>query len=110
MRRYAYLFDVLITVYIWLVIFMAIGNVDSERVGLLGSVLSVPWLFHLGYAFGLPLLSQLISEYGAVYGTFKWIVNFLCGVIYYIFHLRTKAVGFKNGIHQLSGCYKATGR
>lgn len=48
---YTVLFDYTITSFVWLLILMSLAHVDSERVGLLGSVYAIPWLLHLGMSF-----------------------------------------------------------
>ena len=45
---------------------------SSEKIGVLGSVYAIPWLFHLGYTFGAPLLFELIYERGPIWGLLKW--------------------------------------
>jgi hypothetical protein len=66
---------------------MSIAGVSSETIGILGSVYSVPWVFHLGFLFSFPLLAQLIYDGGILYGMLKWLDNIILGSIYYLFRM-----------------------
>jgi hypothetical protein len=94
--HYAYtlLFDHAISSYVWVLLALAAARIDSQTVGLLGSVYAIPWLLHLGYAFGLPLLSQMVLSRGLLRGLGAFAVNFITGLPYYIFLMRTKADAF----------------
>jgi hypothetical protein len=85
------LFDYAITSFLWVIMLMAMTDLQSEEVGILGSVYAIPWIFHLGFAFGLPLLFQLVKDMGLFSGFFKWTRTLLPGSIFYLFQLRTKA-------------------
>ena len=107
---YTMLFDYSITSFVWIMILMRIAGVDAERIGVLGSVYAIPWLFHLGYLFGLPLLAQLCYTHGIVFGVWKFADNVLLGSVYYIFQSRTKSTGMQSGFRGGSSAYKGTGR
>lgn len=107
---YTLLFDWTIELFVWILIVMSVSGINSERIGILGSVYAIPWLFHLGYAFGFPLLLQLIYTQGIMVGLFKWTKNLFLGVFYYLFQQRTKAYGFHVGLSGGSGNYAGTGR
>lgn len=94
--HYAYtlLFDWAVSSYVWVLLALAAAHVDAETVGLLGSVYAIPWLLHLGYAAGLPLLAHLVLTRGAVRGTATFAANFITGMPYYIFLMRAKAAAF----------------
>jgi hypothetical protein len=106
---YTMLFDYTITSFVWIILLMRVSDVDAERIGVLGSVYAIPWLFHLGYLFGLPLLAQLVYKHG-MWGVLKFADNLILGSIYYLFQLRTKATGMQSGFHAGSAKYKGTGR
>lgn len=106
---YTMLFDYTITIFVWIVVLMRVSGIDSERIGVLGSVYAIPWLFHMGYLFGLPLLAQLLYQHGA-WGVWKFVENLLLGSLYYLFQLRTKATAMQSGFHAGSAKYKGTGR
>ncbi len=89
---------------------MSTAEITSEEVGILGSVYAIPWLFHLGYLFGLPLLFQLMLDRGLVRGVWAWANNLITGSIYYLFQLRVKAYGIQSAFHGGSGKYAGTGR
>jgi hypothetical protein len=84
--------------------------VDAERIGVLGSVFAIPWLFHLGYLFGMPLLAQMAFQHGIIWGTIKFAQSLPAGSIYYLFNLRTKATGMQSGLQAGNASYKGTGR
>jgi len=60
-------------------VLMGLTKVSSEEIGILGSVYAIPWVFHLGFAFGLPLLFQLVHQKGWCSGTIDWAQNLLLG-------------------------------
>jgi hypothetical protein len=107
---YTLLFDYSITSFVWIIVLMRVADVDAERIGVLGSVYAIPWLFHLGYLFGLPLLAQLLYTHGPLWGTLRFADNVLLGSIYYLFQLRSKATGIQSGFHGGNAKYKGTGR
>ena len=104
------LFSSAITSFVYLLLLMSISSISSEAIGRLGSVYAIPWLFHLGFAFGLPLLCHLIATDGLLYGLLRWADNLLLGIMYYLFQLRTKARGMEVGLGGGSGGYVSTGR
>lgn len=59
---------------------------------------------------GVPLLCMLVYERGILSGSAAWLKNVVLGSIYYIFHVRTKAVGLQTGLRGQSAQYRATGR
>lgn len=107
---YTLLFDYAITSFLWVMLLMGITQVTSEKIGILGSVYAIPWIFHLGFAFGLPLLFQLVHDKGLFSGTKKWIQNLLLGSVFYLFQLRTKAVAVQQAFQGGSAQYQGTGR
>lgn len=107
---YTLLFDVAITSFVWIVVLLACSSITSEQMGLLGSVYAIPWLFHLGFSFGLPLLFQLCLERDLLSAIILWLQNLLFGAFYYLFQVRTKAYGFLSGLQGGSSSYASTGR
>eukprot|EP00462_Mataza_sp_D1_P001569 CAMPEP_0175088314 /NCGR_PEP_ID=MMETSP0086_2-20121207/187_1 /TAXON_ID=136419 /ORGANISM="Unknown Unknown, Strain D1" /LENGTH=228 /DNA_ID=CAMNT_0016360749 /DNA_START=161 /DNA_END=844 /DNA_ORIENTATION=+ len=91
-------------------VLMGLTKVSSEEIGILGSVYAIPWVFHLGFAFGLPLLFQLVHQKGWCSGTIDWAQNLLLGSVYYLFQLRTKAFGVQQALRGGSAQYQGTGR
>ena len=100
----------LVQSFVWLVIFMSLSDVDAERIGVLGSVYAIPWLFHLGYLFALPLLGEMVRTHGPLWGMANFLDNLLLGSIYYLFQARTKSAGMQSGFHAGNSGYKGTGR
>ena len=108
--NFTLLFSYGITSFVYLLLLMSMSSVSSDAIGRLGSVYAIPWLFHLGFAFGLPLLCHLIQSDGPLYGVLRWAENLLLGSVYYLFQLRTKARGMEVGLGGGSGGYVSTGR
>ena len=108
--NFTLLFSYGITSFVYLLLLMSMSSVSSDAIGRLGSVYAIPWLFHLGFAFGLPLLCHLIQTDGLLYGVLRWAENLLLGSVYYLFQLRTKARGMEIGLSGGSGGYVSTGR
>lgn len=102
---YTLLFDYTIISFVWLLILMNLAHVDSERVGLLGSVYAIPWVLHLGYAFSLPLAAECIRTAGWLRGVYTFVCNFVTGMLYYLFQLRTKAYAINQALHGQTGGY-----
>ncbi len=96
--------------FLWIVLLMNLSFVDAERIGVLGSVYAIPWLFHLGYLFGLPLLAQQVRSFGLVAGVWRFVKNLALSSVYYLFMLRAKSTGVQSGFHGGSASYRGTGR
>ena len=108
--NFTLLFSYGITSFVYLLLLMSMSSVTSDTIGRLGSVYAIPWLFHLGFMFGLPLLCHLIQSDGLLYGVLRWTENLLLGSLYYLFQLRTKARGMEVGLGGGNGGYVSTGR
>mgnify|MGYP001058652049 FL=1 len=99
-----------IAYYLYGITLFAIAQVSYHQMGLLGAVISVPWLFQIGFVQAFPLLIELILERGWVDGIIYFVKYLPFSLVFFVFHLRTKAYFFACGILKGQGGYRGTGR
>eukprot|EP01113_Clastostelium_recurvatum_P039644 TRINITY_DN606_c0_g1_i3.p1 TRINITY_DN606_c0_g1~~TRINITY_DN606_c0_g1_i3.p1 ORF type:complete len:2408 (-),score=581.57 TRINITY_DN606_c0_g1_i3:45-6527(-) len=99
-----------IKLYVYSLLMFVGSGVSYHRLGLLGSVIAVPWLFQVGFVQALPLLLEYIIHYGLVTGTLAFLAQLPFGLVFFVFHLKTKAHYFAQGLFSAQGGYKGTGR
>ena len=96
--------------FCYIVLLMVMARVTSEAIGLLGSIYSIPWVFHLGFLFAAPLLAHQLYSEGLWYGLYLWVHHLTLGSVYYLFQLRTKGRGLEIGLGGVTSGYVSTGR
>jgi len=92
------------------IIFFAISGVTYHQLGLLHAVIAVPWMFQIGFVQALPLLVEQMIQQGFWEGFLLFITQVPFGLVFFVFHLRTKAYFFEQGLFVGKGGYKGTGR
>ena len=99
-----------INYYVLSIALYAVSGVTYHKLGLLEAVIAIPWLVQIGYALALPYLVELIIQRGfwAALGNFAKTLP--PAIIFFIFHLRTKAYFFTQGLMIGKGGYAGTGR
>jgi hypothetical protein len=96
--------------YILAILFYAVSGVSYHALGLLNAVISVPWMFQIGFIQALPLLLEQMIQQGFWDGFILFLTQLPFGLVFFVFHLRTKSYFFANGLFVGKGGYKGTGR
>ncbi|CUI14841.1 glucan synthase-like protein, putative [Bodo saltans] len=99
-----------INYYILAIALYAISGVTYHKLGLLDAVIAIPWLLQIGYALALPYLMELIIQRGFWAAIGQFVRTLPPAIIFFIFHLRTKAYFFTQGLLIGKGGYAGTGR
>lgn len=99
-----------IKLYIYTVLLFVSAGVSYHKLGLLGAVIAVPWMFQIGFIQALPLLLEYMIHYGIITGILAFLAQLPLGLVFFIFHLKTKAHFFSQGLFSAQGGYKGTGR
>src|SRR3990167_310349 len=99
-----------INFYVYSIVFFAISGITYHALGLLDAVIAVPWLFQIGFVLAFPLYIELIITKGLVKGTVYWLLYLPFALIFYVFHLKTKAYYFGISLFSGNAEYRKTGR
>jgi hypothetical protein len=99
-----------INYYVLSIALYAVSGVTYHKLGLLEAVIAIPWLVQIGYALALPYLVELIIQRGFWAALGNFVKTLPPAVIFFIFHLRTKAYFFTQGLMIGKGGYAGTGR
>ena len=99
-----------INFYLYGIVLFSISRISYHELGLLGAVIAVPWIIQVGFIQAFPLLIEFIITRGFRRGIVYWLLYLPFSLIFFVFHLRTKAFFFAKGLFLGSGGYKATGR
>lgn len=101
------------------ILFLASGT-TYHILGLLDAVIAIPWIIQIGYVQALPLLLELSIEQGIMdgmsvcyyesiliicLGILLFIRRLLIGMIFFVFHVRTKSYFFGQGLFSGKGGY-----
>ena len=77
-----------------------------HQLGLLHAVIAVPWMIQIGFVQALPLLIEQMIQQGFWEGIILFLTQLPFGLVFFVFHLRTKAYFFEQGLFSGKGGYK----
>lgn len=81
-------------------------KVTYHQLGLLHAVIAVPWMIQIGFVQALPLLVEQMIQQGFWEGFILFLMQLPFGLVFFVFHLRTKAYFFEQGLFSGKGGYK----
>ncbi len=70
------------------------------------AVIAVPWMIQIGFVQALPLLVEQMIQRGFWKGLIFFITQLPFGLVFFVFHLRTKSYFFEQGLFVGKGGYK----
>eukprot|EP01113_Clastostelium_recurvatum_P026717 TRINITY_DN3208_c0_g1_i3.p1 TRINITY_DN3208_c0_g1~~TRINITY_DN3208_c0_g1_i3.p1 ORF type:complete len:581 (-),score=161.48 TRINITY_DN3208_c0_g1_i3:10-1752(-) len=99
-----------IKLYMFSLLMFATSGTTYHQLGLMGSVIAVPWLLPVGFVLALPLLLEYMIHYGLIAGALAFAAQLPLGLVFFVFQMKTKSHYFSQGLFSASGGYKGTGR
>jgi hypothetical protein len=99
-----------IRAYVWALLLFSVGGVSQADLTSVGTVISVAWVFQLGYVMVIPSLVENVIEFGFISGVMRFFRYLLPSVFFHSFMLKVITDAFYNGLFTNAASYVGTGR